>query len=78
MLDELHGENFHTVLHAVILSDRLRGTVHDTCDLSRFDESEASCYWDAHRQDFAMGVDGWWPDEGDPLDIASRLVRNRM
>jgi alpha-glucosidase/alpha-D-xyloside xylohydrolase len=25
-----------------------------------------------------MGVDGWWPDEGDPLDISSRLVRNRM
>src|SRR5207302_9156982 len=21
---------------------------------------------------------GWWPDEGDPLDIASRLTRNRM
>jgi alpha-glucosidase/alpha-D-xyloside xylohydrolase len=78
MLDELHRENFHAVLHAVILSDKLRGTVHNPCDLSRFDESEASCYWDAHRQDFAMGVDGWWPDEGDPLDIASRLVRNRM
>jgi len=78
MLDELHRENFHAVLHAVILSDKLRGSVHNPCDLSRFDESEASCYWDAHRQDFAMGVDGWWPDEGDPLDIASRLVRNRM
>lgn len=25
-----------------------------------------------------MGVDGWWPDEGDTLDIASRLTRNRM
>jgi alpha-glucosidase/alpha-D-xyloside xylohydrolase len=25
-----------------------------------------------------MGVAGWWPDEGDPLDIASSLVRNRM
>jgi alpha-glucosidase/alpha-D-xyloside xylohydrolase len=25
-----------------------------------------------------MGVDGWWPDEGDPLDIPSRLARNRM
>src|SRR5205809_4142887 len=25
-----------------------------------------------------MGVDGWWPDEGDALDISSRLVRNRM
>src|SRR5712691_418890 len=44
----------------------------------QFDEQEASCYWNAHRKDFAMGVDGWWPDEGDPLDISSRLVRNRM
>ncbi|MGA2810236.1 MAG: TIM-barrel domain-containing protein, partial [Candidatus Acidiferrum sp.] len=48
------------------------------CDLSRYDEEQASCHWDAHRKDFAMGVDGWWPDEGDPLDISSRLVRNRM
>lgn len=78
MLDELHGEHFRAVMHAVILSDRLRGTVHDPCDLSHFDEASASCYWDAHRKDFAQGVDGWWPDEGDPLDIASRLVRNRM
>jgi alpha-glucosidase (family GH31 glycosyl hydrolase) len=78
MLDELHREHFHAVLHVVILSDRLRGTVHDPCALADFDEEEASCYWDGHRKDFAMGVDGWWPDEGDPLDIASRLVRNRM
>jgi alpha-glucosidase (family GH31 glycosyl hydrolase) len=78
MLDELHKENFRAVLHAVILSDKLRGTVHDTCQLTSFDEEEASCYWDAHRKDFGLGVDGWWPDEGDPLDIPSRLVRNRM
>jgi alpha-glucosidase (family GH31 glycosyl hydrolase) len=78
ILDELHKEHFRAVVHAVILSDRLRGTVHDPCDLSRFDEAEASCYWEAHRKDFAMGLDGWWPDEGDPLDIPSRLVRNRM
>ena len=78
MLDELHRDNFHAVVHAVILSDKLRGTVHDPCDLSRFDEESVSCYWDAHRKDFAMGIDGWWPDEGDPLDIPSRLLRNRM
>ena len=78
MLDELHNEHFHAVVHAVILTDKLRGTVRDSCELPRFDEASASCYWDAHRKDFAMGVDGWWPDEGDPLDIASRLVRNRM
>jgi alpha-glucosidase/alpha-D-xyloside xylohydrolase len=78
MMEELHKEHFRVALHAVILSDRLSGTVHDTCELSQFDERKASCYWDAHRQDFATGVDGWWPDEGDPLDIASRLARNRM
>jgi alpha-glucosidase (family GH31 glycosyl hydrolase) len=78
ILDQLHQDHFHAVMHAVILSDRLRGTVHDPCRLSQFDEEKASCYWDAHRKDFALGVDGWWPDEGDPLDIASRLIRNRM
>jgi len=78
ILDEFHDDHFRAVLHVVILTRKLRGTVHDPCGLARFDEEEASCYWDAHRKDFAMGVDGWWPDEGDPLDIASRLTRNRM
>lgn len=78
VLAALHKRNFRVVLHAVILSDKLRGTVNDSCELTRFDEEEASCYWDAHRKDLAMGVDGWWPDEGDSLDITSRLVRNRM
>jgi alpha-glucosidase/alpha-D-xyloside xylohydrolase len=78
MLDELHQQHFRAVVHVVILSDKLRGTVHDPCDLSRFDEEAASCHWDAHRKDFATGIDGWWPDEGDPLDTPSRLTRNRM
>ncbi len=78
MLDEMHAMHFHVVLHAVILSRALRGTVQDTCDLRRYDEEEVGCYWNTHRKLLAMGVDGWWPDEGDPLDIPSRLARNRM
>jgi alpha-glucosidase (family GH31 glycosyl hydrolase) len=78
MLDELHQDNFKVVLHSVILSDELRGRAQEPCSATRFDEEEAGCYWDAHRKVFAEGVDGWWPDEGDPLDIKSRLVRNRM
>ncbi len=78
MIDELHNKHFKIALHTVILTDKLQGTVRDNCALDRFDEQQASCYWAAHRKDFAMGVDGWWPDEGDPLDIASRLARNRM
>jgi alpha-glucosidase (family GH31 glycosyl hydrolase) len=78
MIRDLHHENFKVVLHSVILSDKLHGSVHEPCDVTRFDDERASCHWDAHRRDFAMGVDGWWPDEGDPLDISSRLVRNRL
>jgi alpha-glucosidase (family GH31 glycosyl hydrolase) len=78
MILELHQDHFRMVPHVVILGDKLRGTVHDACELRGFDAQNASCYWDMHRVDFAMGVDGWWPDEGDPLDAASRLVRNRM
>jgi alpha-glucosidase (family GH31 glycosyl hydrolase) len=78
VLDRLHEKHFRAVVHVVILSDKLEGTVGDGCEVSRFDETKASCHWDAHRKDFAMGVDGWWPDEGDPLDVESRLVRNRM
>jgi alpha-glucosidase/alpha-D-xyloside xylohydrolase len=78
MIEQLHKDNFRVVLHDVILTDKLRGTVRDPCDVRSFDAEDANCYWDAHRKDFATGVDGWWPDEGDPLDIPSRLARNRM
>src|SRR6266576_1455648 len=78
MIEQLHKDNFRVVLHDVILTDKLRGTVNDPCDVRSFDAEDANCYWDAHRKDFATGVDGWWPDEGDPLDIASRLARNQM
>ena len=77
-IDELHKENFRVVLHSVILENDLRGTVHDPCNAARFDKEEVSCAWDAHRKTFALGVDGWWPDEGDPLGIEARLARNRM
>jgi alpha-glucosidase (family GH31 glycosyl hydrolase) len=78
IIEQLHNDNFRVVLHDVILTDKLHGTAHDPCELTAFDAENASCYWDAHRKDFAMGVDGWWPDEGDPLDMVSRLARNRM
>jgi alpha-glucosidase (family GH31 glycosyl hydrolase) len=78
ILDEFHAMHFKVSLHVVIQTRTLHGAARDVCNLSRFDEEEVACYWDAHRKDLALGVDGWWPDEGDPLDAASRLTRNRM
>lgn len=78
VIEQLHALNFRIVLHDVILARSLRGTVRDRCNLARYDEEEAGCYWNMHRKAFALGVDGWWPDEGDALDAASRLARIRM
>ena len=80
MIAQFHEDHFKVVLHSVIMTDELHGTVHDgvTCSESSSKSPDAKCNWNAHREDFTMGVDGWWPDEGDPLDIPSRLVRNRM
>jgi len=78
MLDELHALHFHVVPHVVIRSPALRGTVGDHTEPGRRNEDQAASYWNSHRDVFALGVDGWWPDEGDPLDVASRLARIRM
>jgi alpha-glucosidase/alpha-D-xyloside xylohydrolase len=80
MFDELHQEHFKVVLHVAYPTGirQFRGTVRDVCDSGKRAETQASCYWDMHRPVLAAGVDGWWPDEGDALDLPSRLARNRM
>jgi alpha-glucosidase/alpha-D-xyloside xylohydrolase len=89
----LHDQHFKVVLHAVIMARAMGGAASDGCQGKSAGEQEAGvpatrslrgeveeacCYWDAHRKVFALGVDGWWPDEGDALDAASRLTRIRM
>ena len=78
IFDQFHAEHFKVVPHVVIKTRSLHGTVQDACDPAQPADEQASCYWNVHREIFALGVDGWWPDEGDPLNIASRLTRNRM
>jgi alpha-glucosidase/alpha-D-xyloside xylohydrolase len=41
-------------------------------------ERSVGCYWPHHKGAFDLGVDGWWPDQGDGLDAPSRLSRIRM
>lgn len=89
LLAELHGMNFRVVLHTVLEGRRLKGTVADPCPRRPEpggtgsgrewpDEQQVACYWPIHREVFAQGVDGWWPDQGDGLDAPSRLARIRM
>jgi alpha-glucosidase (family GH31 glycosyl hydrolase) len=56
----------------------MHGRAADSCDAAQRAETQPSCYWKMHQPVFDLGVDGWWPDEGDALNGPSRLVRNRM
>jgi alpha-glucosidase/alpha-D-xyloside xylohydrolase len=90
MIDEMHAQHFKVVLHIVIEGRRMSGTVAQPCTPANAvpsgrtaedrwpEDRHAACYWPYHKPLFDLGIDGWWPDQGDGLDVASRLVRHRM
>jgi alpha-glucosidase/alpha-D-xyloside xylohydrolase len=87
-IDDLRALHYKVVLHVVIEGERLIGTVDDPC--SRAEPSgrdsenrwppdrRVGCYWPYHRSLMELGVDGFWPDQGDDYDPPSRLNRIRM
>jgi alpha-glucosidase/alpha-D-xyloside xylohydrolase len=89
MFSQLHDEHFKVVLHVVLEGKTLTGTVDEPCSSPPLpsgtlptgkwpDDRQASCYWPVHKPVFDLGLDGWWPDQGDGLDPSSRLARIRM
>lgn len=88
-IDQLHGMDFKVVLHVVIEGHKLTGRVTDPCTHAPLPsgrlpnghwppERQVGCYWPYHKPLVDLGVDGWWPDQGDGFDVPSRLNRNRM
>ncbi|MBS1803239.1 MAG: DUF5110 domain-containing protein [Acidobacteria bacterium] len=76
MLGELHREHFKVVLHVVPPHD-FHGRITDTGS-ALGTPGDAAPYWGKHLPLETMGVDGWWPDEGDGLPVEARLERNQM
>lgn len=76
MIDEFHREHFKVVLHVVPPGD-FHGTLEDTGPTAQ-EPGDAVSYWKEHLPVEAVGVDGWWADEGDDLSVYNRLGRNRM
>ena len=58
----LHDQNFKVVFHVNRAPRNL---------------SNIQSYWARHHDTFALGVDGWWPDDGDELPLEARLTRHR-
>ncbi len=77
MIRQLHEDHFKVVLHVVNPPENLHGKVTD-CGAAAHEPGDAAQYWANHAPLDQMGVDGWWPDEGDVLPVASRLARNEM
>jgi alpha-glucosidase (family GH31 glycosyl hydrolase) len=89
VIQQLHAGHFKVVLHAVLEGKTLTGAVNDLCTAAALpsgrtpdgkwpDDRQVSCYWPVHQSVFDLGIDGWWPDQGDGLDAPSRLARIRM
>ncbi len=89
MIDTMHDAHFKVVLHIVIEGHHLTGSVTDPCTAPPLPsgrtpdnrwppDRQVSCYWPFHKPLMDVGVDGWWPDQGDDFDGPSELNRHRM
>lgn len=76
MIRQLHADHFKIVLHVVPPYD-LHGKLTDTGSAADA-PGDAAPYWAKHRPAEEIGVDGWWPDEGDLLPEEQRLERNEL
>jgi alpha-glucosidase/alpha-D-xyloside xylohydrolase len=80
VIHDLHSDHLHVVLHVVPPQAKypaLHGQIPPAPG-EEADQQDIGTYWARHRDLFAAGVDGWWPDEGDWYDVPSRLARHRM
>lgn len=74
-LDRLHALGFKVILHKNAAPATLHGkSVTEQSD----DPRHISNYWATHVPLLKMGVDGFWPDDGDELPIEARLARHRL
>jgi alpha-glucosidase/alpha-D-xyloside xylohydrolase len=74
IIQALHDLNFKLVLHINRAPRNLFGAAIT-------EKSDAPLhirnYWARHQDTFRLGVDGWWPDDGDELPVEARLARHR-
>jgi alpha-glucosidase len=88
-IEQLHADHFRVAVHVVLEGKTLTGAVNDACtapslpsgrtaDRKWPPDRQVACYWPFHKPLADLGVDGWWPDQGDDLDPPSRLARIRM
>lgn len=77
IVSALKEENFKVILHVNRPPANLYGSFSDT-NIGKNDSSHIKNYWGMHSYLTDMGIDGFWPDEGDKLNAESKLARHRL
>ena len=81
VIADLHKENVKVVVHMVPWRrDRLpslTGSIPPAAD-DVLDESHIRSYWAQHIPLFDVGVDAFWPDEGDWYNLFERMKRHQL
>jgi alpha-glucosidase/alpha-D-xyloside xylohydrolase len=81
-LKEFHDLHFRVALHVTPQGanrvNRLTGRVTDDVSGTEYDANVAAHYWSLHAPLMKLGVDAWWPDEGETRFPAGRLARIQM
>ncbi len=76
VIQQIHEQHMKVILHIVPPGD-FHGEAGDTGAAAKT-PGDAVSYWAKHTALLKVGVDGWWPDEGDRLNVYARLQRNEM
>lgn len=81
VIDEVHSKNAKMVLH-VVPWDRdklstLHGSIPPKAD-EKVDSSHILTHWKEHVPLMNMGIDAFWPDEGDWFNLFERMERHKM
>ena len=77
IIGKLHWQHLKVILHVNHAPWTLHGEIPAAAGEAAGPDQIAT-YWARHERPFQqLGVDGWWPDDGDELPIDARLARHR-
>lgn len=74
MIDAMHEMHYKVSLHLTRPPEELHGHI-PPLEGEPTGPDHVATYWKEHEEIFSMGIGGWWPDMGDPLDNDARLAR---
>jgi len=77
IISHLHEQHLKVILHVNNAPRTLHGEI-PPADRERAGPDQVATYWSRHQPPLKLGIDGWWPDDGDELPIDARLARHRL